>query len=153
VAYEGWVDVLHWSVVGGWARDTARDDRLVLEVFDNGKLLGQAVAGAYRDELQGRTDCDATCGFWFEFGKPLQSLNQIQVRVAGTDYFLPSRRNPIDIPSDDLIFAVVNGRNIVPRFLSAGGADRYIIEGLIREAGGKSKMVAEFWIGDAVAGE
>jgi ubiquinone/menaquinone biosynthesis C-methylase UbiE len=139
VAYEGWVDVLHWGVVGGWARDTTRDDWVVLDVLMNGKVLGQAVAGAHRDEFQGRTDCDATRGFWFESKEPIQDLSKIEVRVAGSDHVLPVRRNPIAIPSDDLIFSVVSGRNIVPRFLSAGGADRHHIEHLVRDAGGQIK--------------
>ena len=97
VAYEGWVDVLHWGVVGGWARDTTRNDPLVLDVLMNGKLLGQSVAGGYRDELQERTDCDAMRGFWFELKEPLKNLDQIRVRVAGTDHFLPIRPDPISI--------------------------------------------------------
>jgi ubiquinone/menaquinone biosynthesis C-methylase UbiE len=139
VAYEGWVDVLHWGVVGGWARDTTRNDPLVLDVLMNGKLLGQSVAGGYRDELQERTDCDAMRGFWFESKEPLKNLDQIRVRVAGTDHFLPIRPDPISIPDDDLIFAVVGGRNAVPRFLSAGGADRHLIERVICGAGGQIK--------------
>jgi ubiquinone/menaquinone biosynthesis C-methylase UbiE len=139
VAYEGWVDVLHWGVVGGWARDTTRNDPVILDVLMNGELLGQTVAGNYRDELQERADCDAMRGFWFESKEPLKNLDQIRVRVAGSDHFLPIRLDPIPIPEGDLIFAVVGGRSIVPRFLSAGGADRYHIERLIRDAGGRVK--------------
>jgi ubiquinone/menaquinone biosynthesis C-methylase UbiE len=139
VAYEGWVDVLHWGVVGGWARDTTRNEWLVLDVLRNGSVLGQAVAGAYRDELQGTTDCDPTRGFWFESKEPIRDLSQIEVRVAGSNHVLPIRQNPIAIPSDDLIFSVVRGRDIVAQFLSAGGADRHLIEHLVRDAGGQIK--------------
>jgi hypothetical protein len=95
VAYEGWVDVLHPGVIGGWARDTARDKWLVLDVLRGLTLLGQAHTGAFRDELVGRSDCDAACAFWFEPKDPLEGLDQIQVRVTGTDYYLPFRKDPI----------------------------------------------------------
>ncbi|MDQ6703202.1 MAG: class I SAM-dependent methyltransferase [Pseudomonadota bacterium] len=110
---------------------------LVLDVLRGRTLLGQAHTGAFRPELVGRPDCDAARAFWFEPKDPLEGLDQIQVRVTGSDYYLPIRKDPIPIPPDDLIFEVVGGRNIIPQFLSVGGADRFLIQRLINESGGQ----------------
>lgn len=106
----------------------------MVEVLRSGTVLGQAKAAAYRNELDGTAGAGARHAFWFLPTEPIGGLENIHVRVAGTNHYLPLRVDPIAIPSDDLIFSVVGGRNIVPQFMSTGGADRVSIQRLIEES-------------------
>ncbi len=136
---EGWVDILHSTAIGGWAKDRASGKPLALDVVDNGIVIGHTSAGALRDELMNRRDAVAAHSFWFQPKLPFSKPENVRIRVSGTERYLTNRLDPIAIPSDDLIFDVVGGRNIIPQFLGAGAANHQFMQQLIRETKGALK--------------
>jgi SAM-dependent methyltransferase len=137
MAFEGWIDIRHQTAIGGWASDSEIDEPVMLEIVDaNEVVIGQVTANAHRDEFIGRSDARAARSFWFQPAVPLSFPEVVRVRFAGTHHYLPDRPEPTPIPSDDLIYDVVGGRNIIPQFLAAGAANHQFLQRLVLEAKG-----------------
>jgi ubiquinone/menaquinone biosynthesis C-methylase UbiE len=122
-------------VIGGWALDRDRPgNSLNVDIVDGKRVIGSAAACWYRNELQFKGHDIATHGFLFTPESPIPDLGRIRVSVSGTDTYLPIALDPIPIPPNELIFAVVAG-NSIPTFLATGAEDKTSIQTLLEQNG------------------
>jgi hypothetical protein len=89
---QGWIDDISAQMVAGWALNEAHPDYPVsLEVWAGTRYLGEALACAYRGDLEAAGKRRGHCAFFFTPQSPLTLSEQVslQVRPADTEAGLP----------------------------------------------------------------
>ena len=87
--YRGYIDALSNGLVHGWAHDGGRPrERLSIEIYAGGILVGVVRADRFRSDLAVAGIGDGKCAFSFALPAEVGDGGPIAARVAKTEYWL-----------------------------------------------------------------
>jgi len=109
VSMEGYFDGCHGTSAHGWAMDRHRPKTPVIveAVLSDGRVLGQAEAKLFRGDLLSAGLADGLCAFKIDLGSGFMGLlgQQLLVRVAGTELYLPGSPRTVELNPNLVRFA------------------------------------------------
>ncbi len=109
VSLEGYFDSCHGTSAHGWAFDRRRPKAPVLveAVLPDGRVVGQAEAKLFRGDLLDAGLADGHCAFKIDLGSDFMGLlgQQLLVRVAGTELYLPGSPRTVELNPNLVRFA------------------------------------------------